>query len=144
FYAGVSTRESTRRAIAALERVGLGDRVDHRPDELSGGQQQRVAIARALVNEPSIVLADEPTGALDSKTGQELLALFDELHERGITLIVVTHDVGVASRAGRIITLFDGSILEDRPNTPAKPDPAVQHAPHSTQHASGEITHEVA
>ena len=93
-------------ATEALGRVGLGDRTHHRPDELSGGQQQRVAIARALVITRALLLADEPTGALDSKTGQEMLALFDDLHEQGITLIVVTHDMGVASRAERVITLL--------------------------------------
>ena len=139
FYAGVPRREAARRAVAALERVGLGDRVDHKPEELSGGQQQRVAIARALVNEPSIVLADEPTGALDSKTGQELLALFDELHERGITLIVVTHDFGIASRAGRIITLRDGEIVEDRPNTPSTPAHAADLSAHPTQIRTGRL-----
>lgn len=118
FYANVPSREATAMAIEALGRVGLGDRLHHRPDELSGGQQQRVAIARALVNRPSILLADEPTGALDSKTGREVLELFDELNQQGITLIVVTHDLGVASRAGRIITLRDGMIVEDRPNQP--------------------------
>ncbi len=144
FYAGVSQRESARRAIAALERVGLGDRIDHRPEELSGGQQQRVAIARALVNEPSLLLADEPTGALDSKTGQELLALFDELHSRGITLVVVTHDLGVASRASRIITLFDGRVLEDRPNVPVKPEQAVELSAHVSPSIPEESAHEVA
>jgi putative ABC transport system ATP-binding protein len=114
FYAGVPARKAAQMATEALQRVGLGDRLDHRPDELSGGQQQRVAIARALVNQPSIVLADEPTGALDSKTGQEVLELFDELHRQGITLIVVTHDMGVASRARRVVTLRDGVIVEDR------------------------------
>jgi putative ABC transport system ATP-binding protein len=114
FYAGVPARQSAAMATEALQRVGLGDRLHHRPDELSGGQQQRVAIARALVNTPGIVLADEPTGALDSKTGQELLALFDELHQQGITLVVVTHDMGVASRAGRVVTLRDGVVVEDR------------------------------
>jgi putative ABC transport system ATP-binding protein len=114
FYAGMPAHKSAQMATEALERVGLGDRLHHRPDELSGGQQQRVAIARALVNKPSIVLADEPTGALDSKTGQEVLELFDELHEQGITLIVVTHDMGVASRARRVVTLRDGEIIEDR------------------------------
>jgi len=113
FYAGVSERQSARRAVEALQRVGLGDRVDHRPDELSGGQQQRVAIARALVNNPSLLLADEPTGALDSRTGEELLALFDELHSQGMTLVVVTHDDHVAHRAERIVTLRDGVILSD-------------------------------
>ena len=116
FYAGVPSRKASRMAADALEMVGLGDRTHHRPDELSGGQQQRVAIARALVNNPSILLADEPTGALDSKTGAEILALFDELNARGITLVVVTHDMGVANRARRIVTLRDGNIIEDVPN----------------------------
>jgi len=116
FYAGVSLGKSAKMAVDALTRVGLGDRTDHKPDELSGGQQQRVAIARALVNNPSILLADEPTGALDSKTGAEVLALFDELHQQGITLIVVTHDMGVAGRAERIITLKDGLVISDEAN----------------------------
>ncbi len=113
FYAGVSGGEARRRAEETLKLVGLGDRIHHRPDELSGGQQQRVAIARALVNRPSLLLADEPTGALDSKTGQDVLDLFDELHTQGITLVVVTHDWNVASRAQRVITLSDGVIVED-------------------------------
>ncbi len=116
FYAGVPSRKPNKMAADALPTVALGDRPDHRPDELSGGQQQRVPIARALVNNPGILLADEPTGALDSKTGAEILALFDELNERGITLVVVTHDMGVANRARRIVTLRDGSIIEDIPN----------------------------
>jgi putative ABC transport system ATP-binding protein len=116
FYAGVPARAATKRAAAALTRVGLGDRLDHKPEELSGGQQQRVAIARALVNQPSLLLADEPTGALDSKTGAEVLALFDELHKQGLTLVVVTHDMGVAHRAKRIITLKDGLIISDEAN----------------------------
>ncbi|CAN5592096.1 ABC transporter ATP-binding protein [soil metagenome] len=116
FYAGVASGKAAKMAVAALTRVGLGDRTDHKPDELSGGQQQRVAIARALVNTPSILLADEPTGALDSKTGAEVLTLFDELHQQGITLIVVTHDMGVARRAQRIVTLRDGLVISDEPN----------------------------
>jgi putative ABC transport system ATP-binding protein len=150
FYAGVPSRQATQRAIQALERVGLGERTDHKPDELSGGQQQRVAIARALVNNPSLLLADEPTGALDSKTGKEVLALFDELHAQGITLIVVTHDMSVASRAGRIITIRDGQIIEDRPNVPARPEPPTESAAASEQSspalipATGALSHESA
>jgi putative ABC transport system ATP-binding protein len=115
FYAGVPPRESQQRALAALERVGLGDRAAHHPDELSGGEQQRVAIARALVNRPSLLLADEPTGQLDTKTGANLLALFGQLHQEGLSLIVVTHDPKVSERAERIISLSDGQIVDDRP-----------------------------
>jgi putative ABC transport system ATP-binding protein len=114
FYANVNGREAAKRAKAALERVGLGNRVDHKPDQLSGGQQQRVAIARALVNNPSLLLADEPTGALDTKTTEDLLNLFDELNQQGITLVVVTHDLHVASRAHRVIRLSDGAVISDR------------------------------
>ncbi len=116
FYAGVSGGAAKRRARAALERVGLGERLDHRPDQLSGGQQQRVAIARALVNEPSLLLADEPTGALDSKTTQEILHLFDELNQQGLTLIVVTHEHTVAAHARRVVTISDGLVVSDELN----------------------------
>ncbi len=109
-YRGVPAEERRACARTALERVDLGDRLDHRPNELSGGQRQRVAIARALVNDPSIVLADEPTGNLDSATGAEILALFDELHRQGHTLIVVTHEQEVAEHAERAIRLRDGLI----------------------------------
>ena len=129
FYAGVSGRQSAKRAAEALTRVGLGDRLDHRPDELSGGQQQRVAIARALVTHPSILLADEPTGALDSHTGADVMALFRELNEQGITLIVVTHDHGVASQAQRTITLRDGEVLSDESNNPQAPPTMTLPAP---------------
>ncbi|MFN8443547.1 MAG: ABC transporter ATP-binding protein [Caldilineaceae bacterium] len=125
FYAGITGSQSRKMAIDALTRVGLGQRIDHRPEQLSGGQQQRVAIARALVNNPSILLADEPTGALDSKTAAEILNLFDELHQQGITLVVVTHDMHVASRAQRIITLMDGKITDD---TSVKNHPEKQQA----------------
>ena len=113
FYAGVAGAQAKRRALEALTQVGLGDRSGHRPDELSGGQQQRVAIARALVTRPSILLADEPTGALDSRTGKEVMALFQELNDAGITVIVVTHDMTVAHQAQRVITLRDGEIVGD-------------------------------
>ncbi|MEM9300902.1 MAG: ABC transporter ATP-binding protein [Pseudomonadota bacterium] len=102
------------RARACLERVGLGDRMDHEPSQLSGGQQQRVAIARALANEPTVILADEPTGALDTRTSEEILALFDELNRSGITLIVVTHDEEVAAAARRNLLFRDGRLVDDR------------------------------
>src|SRR5438477_12115298 len=116
FYIGVPPQERRRRAIALAEQVGLSDRADHRPMQLSGGQQQRVCIARAMINEPLILLADEPTGALDSKTGQQILDLFDQLVAQGKTIILVTHDPSVAHRCQRIVTLHDGKILKDERN----------------------------
>lgn len=109
-YAGVSPRDARERSTALATRMGLGERLDHRPNELSGGQQQRVAIARSLANNPTVLLADEPTGNLDSKTGQEILALLDELHAEGRTLIIVTHDPNVAARADRVVHMLDGKI----------------------------------
>jgi putative ABC transport system ATP-binding protein len=111
-YAGYGRSERNARAQVALESVGLGDRIDHRPDELSGGQQQRVAIARALATEPSIILADEPTGALDTRSGKDILDIFTQLHERGITIVMVTHEHEVAMHAQRTIWLRDGLVQE--------------------------------
>ena len=115
-YAGLRAGERRERAHAALASVELGDRVTHRPNELSGGQRQRVAIARALVNHPSILLADEPTGALDSKTSIEIMELFEHLHEEGNTIIMVTHEPDIAARAHRVITIRDGKIESDTLN----------------------------
>ncbi|HEY6796368.1 MAG TPA: ABC transporter ATP-binding protein [Kineosporiaceae bacterium] len=112
-YAGVGRSERRQRAIMALERVGLGARVDHRPGELSGGQQQRVAVARALVTDPSLLLADEPTGNLDSAATDDVLHLFDELHAAGRTIVVITHEPDVAARSGRVVRVRDGRIVAD-------------------------------
>lgn len=113
-YAGISKVDRTKRAEEVLIDVGLGDRMDHRPNQLSGGQRQRVAVGRALVNRPSIILADEPTGNLDSKTSVEIMNLFDDIHKAGNTVIVVTHEEDVAKRAHRIIRLIDGMVDSDR------------------------------
>ena len=111
-YAGVRKKERRDRATTALERVGLGDRVNFRPTQLSGGQKQRVAIARAMVNHPKILLADEPTGALDSKSGEQIMELFDSLNEEGVTIVMITHDPKIAAKAKRIIRIIDGEIYE--------------------------------
>ena len=112
-YAGLLPAERRERAAAMLERVGLGSRMGHRPTQLSGGQQQRVAIARALANAPDLLLADEPTGALDSQTGKDVLALFHQLNAEGLTILIVTHDHDVAAQAGRRVTFRDGLIVSD-------------------------------
>ena len=113
-FGGVSPKERRERAAEMLTRVGLGDRLDHKPTELSGGQMQRVAIARALVNDPAIVLADEPTGNLDSASGQAIVTLFRELHASGQTIVLITHDSGIARLASRVVRMQDGAIVEDR------------------------------
>ncbi len=115
FYQGIAPAERREIAIEMLAKVGLDERTDHRPSELSGGQQQRVAIARALAMRPAVLLGDEPTGNLDSKTGRDIQSLFQSLHEQGITILVVTHDPNVAQRCKRIIRLADGVVVEDRP-----------------------------
>jgi putative ABC transport system ATP-binding protein len=117
-YAGVPRRERYRRATAVLEAVGLGDRLHHRPNELSGGQRQRVAIARALVNNPTLLLADEPTGNLDSQTSQEIMKLFRDLHEKDHTIVIVTHEPHIAAYCERLILLRDGMVVEDRVQVP--------------------------
>jgi putative ABC transport system ATP-binding protein len=119
-YAGVKKEDRSKKAKKALEEVGLGDRVMHKPNELSGGQRQRVAVARALVNTPSIILADEPTGNLDTKTSYEIMKLFQDIHDQGNTIIVVTHEEDIARHAHRIVRLRDGVIESDEKNIPTK------------------------
>ncbi|MEO6066351.1 MAG: ABC transporter ATP-binding protein [Gemmatimonadota bacterium] len=118
-YAGVPSAERRRKAAAALERVGLGTRMGHKPNELSGGQRQRVAIARGLVNDPALLLADEPTGNLDSTTTEEILGVFDRLHQQGQTIIIVTHEPDVAKHAERTVVIRDGRIASDKLNREA-------------------------
>jgi len=117
-YRGVPSAERRRRAVEALEKVGLGNRQGHRPNELSGGQRQRVAVARALVGEPSLLLADEPTGNLDSRTSAEIMALFDEVHAQGQTVMVVTHEPDIAAYCRRTVRIGDGLVVSDTPNPP--------------------------
>ncbi|WP_214110257.1 ABC transporter ATP-binding protein [Acrocarpospora catenulata] len=126
-YGGIKAAERRRRALAALERVGLADRVHHQPNELSGGQQQRVAIARSLVNAPTLLLADEPTGALDSTSTRDVLAIFDQLSLTGRTIVVITHESDVAAHAKRVVRLMDGQIVEDvRRSDVAGPPPRLE------------------
>jgi putative ABC transport system ATP-binding protein len=125
-YSGVRGRDRRRRAQEALTRVGLGERLDHRPNQMSGGQQQRVAIARALVTNPKLILADEPTGNLDSRTSIEIMALFQELWHQGITLVLVTHEQDIAEFASRVVVMKDGLVLSDKRQEPAAARVAVE------------------
>jgi putative ABC transport system ATP-binding protein len=127
-YSGLARKERRERAIKALEAVGLLDRMNHMPNEMSGGQRQRVAIARALINDPSILLADEPTGNLDSQTGGEIMGLFDDLNRRGNTIVLVTHEEDIAAHARRVVRLLDGKVRDDRANdrrSPSAPAPST-------------------
>ena len=124
-YRGVGSRERRRRAEAALVRVGLGDRVNHLPNQLSGGQQQRVAIARALVGDPRVVLADEPTGNLDTRTSYEIMSLFQALAAAGITVVLVTHEAEIARFAGRVLVMRDGAVIDDQRQAPASATAAL-------------------
>ncbi|MGH7437114.1 MAG: ABC transporter ATP-binding protein [Polyangiaceae bacterium] len=128
-YGGVSARQRRRRAVEALTRVGLAHRLDHHPNQLSGGQQQRVAIARAIVNDPKVILADEPTGALDSRTSIDVMAIFQGLWRSGITVVLVTHEADVAEFASRVVHMKDGQVLSDTRQDPKIAGPAEKGAP---------------
>ncbi len=133
-YAGIKAADRRERAMAALQRVGLGERSEHTPSELSGGQQQRVAIARALVNSPQLILADEPTGALDSKTSEDIMRLLDELNQQGMTVVIVTHEADIAAWARRRLVFRDGQIVEDvrqpgHSRAPVTPQPTTDGHP---------------
>jgi putative ABC transport system ATP-binding protein len=139
-YGGVGLRERHRRARAALERVGLAERMDHLPNQLSGGQQQRVAIARAIVNDPRLLLADEPTGNLDSRTSMEIMALFQELGAAGITVVLVTHEPDVAAYAARVVWVRDGMIVKDYRQVPVDARANLQAEAGQTQAGQAELT----
>jgi putative ABC transport system ATP-binding protein len=134
-YASVPASERKARAMARLQEVGLGGRMDHTPSELSGGQQQRVAIARGLVNNPSLILADEPTGALDSRTSIEIMALMQKLSREGMTIVIVTHNPEIAEFTNRIIVFRDGKVLSDLPNTPSDAEKELEKHPLPEVHA---------
>ncbi|MFZ5890269.1 MAG: ABC transporter ATP-binding protein [Myxococcota bacterium] len=138
-YAGVKSSERHKRAQRALERVGLGSRLDHHPNQLSGGQQQRVAIARALVGEPRLILADEPTGNLDSRTSLEVMALFQELGRSGITIVLVTHEPDIASYASRVIVLKDGMVSTDSTQVPADARAEMERAEQERAQAAAQV-----
>jgi putative ABC transport system ATP-binding protein len=138
-YAGVPGREMRERSAEALRRVGLGNRMDHRPNQLSGGQQQRVAIARAIVTRPKVILADEPTGNLDSRTTIEILALFQQLSAEGITIVFVTHEPDVAAHASRLVVVKDGKVVTDRQQTPLRADPSLEPDPIAEAEAASPV-----
>ena len=140
-YAGIGSAERRRRAAASLTRVGLGSRIEHRPNQLSGGQQQRVALARAIVMNPRLILADEPTGNLDSRTSMEVMVLFQELGRAGITIVLVTHEADIAEHAGRCIVLKDGQILSDSRRVPRRAEvlPVVEGSIGQAQPVSGRL-----
>ena len=135
-YSGMAQRQRQQRAEQRLGQVGLAERMDHQPSQLSGGQQQRVAIARALVNDPLLLLADEPTGALDSRTSVEIMALLQGLNRTGLTVVLVTHERDIAEFAGRIISFRDGKVVEDRTNPPRDATVALASLPSSTEAAA--------
>ena len=137
-YSGLGRKERRERAVKALEAVGLADRMTHHPSELSGGQRQRVAVARALINDPSILLADEPTGNLDSATGAEIMALFDVLNSKGNTIVLVTHEEDIAAHARRIVRLLDGRIRDDGPNDRAAAIARLSGAPLKHRHQTAD------
>jgi putative ABC transport system ATP-binding protein len=141
-YAGVPAAERHRRAAAALARVGLGDRMEHRPNQLSGGQQQRVALARAMIMNPRLILADEPTGNLDSRTSMEVMVLFQELGRAGITIVLVTHEADIAEHAGRCVVLKDGRILSDSRRVPRRAEILLgaEDAEGQTQSVAGSLS----
>ena len=134
-YANMPAAERRRRAMQCLTEVGLSERMDHRPAQLSGGQQQRVAIARALVNQPSLILADEPTGALDSRTSVEIMALLQKLNQQGMTIVIVTHEHDIAAFASRIVFFRDGQVISDQPNQPQDAEAALAHLPVAGENA---------
>lgn len=136
-YQGVSAKERKERVCQALEKVGLSERMNHRPNQLSGGQQQRVAVARALATKPSLILADEPTGNLDSRSSKDIMALIHELHEQGNTIVLITHDDGIAAKAERQVRIMDGKIISDTRSKKKNPTEEIANRSHETEYSAG-------